>query len=240
MRRRGLSLIELLLALFISTMISGSLALAFSSVSKIIREEGPDEELRMSRLAAQDRLRDLIQAAFVSPNEDDQDSFFIGRIAGQGQGIGSGEYSDELLFTTLGRRVPGKALYNDEEEFEIRNETLGPIGGQVEYGISTTPVGDAGDAQGLYLRAQTPADTDPEQGGYESVLTDEITSVGFEFYDGTSWVSTWDTTTGERRLPAAVRVVYTVTDNDQEYNFVIRIPQSDVTPDNPLNSGGAQ
>jgi len=72
------------------------------------------------------------------------------------------------------------------------------------------------------------------------VLSPDVQSIGFEFYDGTQWVGSWDTTAaGQRRLPAAIRVSYKLTaDPNTTHVFVVRLPLSDVTPNNPVSNGG--
>ena len=62
-----------------------------------------------------------------------------------------------------------------------------------------------------------------------------VDTLSFEFYDGTDWQTTWDTTTmTTRRLPSAVRVTYKFTDEETEHVLVFPVPTSDVTPDNPV------
>ena len=90
------------------------------------------------------------------------------------------------------------------------------------------------------MREQRPSDGDAYQGGYESVLDSRVASMSFEFWNGETWQGEWDTLTqGSRRLPAAIRVTYTFDGEESTpHSFVVRIPLSDVTPDNPLGVGG--
>ena len=74
----------------------------------------------------------------------------------------------------------------------------------------------------------------------ESVLESSVTSIGFEFYDGTEWTAAWDTTEtgGTRRLPAAVKVSYTLATDTQNltHSFVVPLPTSDVDTNNPASA----
>lgn len=123
------------------------------------------------------------------------------------------------------------------------NATYGPQGGVAEIALSTTPVGSPpnGASGGLYERLQRPADADYTQGGTEQLFDADIATVGFQFYDGLEWVNTWDTTQpNQHRLPAAIKVSYTFTGEDPNspHAFIVRIPESDVTPNNPVSTQG--
>jgi hypothetical protein len=94
----------------------------------------------------------------------------------------------------------------------------------------------------LFERVQRPVDADPLQGGFESLVSSDVAEVGFQFWDGSGWLSEWDTRTGTRRLPAAVKVLYRLTDesSDQLHQFVVVISSSDVTSTNPVTQGASQ
>lgn len=69
---------------------------------------------------------------------------------------------------------------------------------------------------------------------------DQMSEILFEFWDGTQWITSWDTDSDGRRLPAAVRVTYRVSSDTDEHSFVVRIPTSDVTADNPMTTSSSQ
>ena len=126
-----------------------------------------------------------------------------------------------------------------ESDLEQLNADFGAQGGVTEISITQTPVGDPGQYNGaLYIRTQRPADADYTQGGTEQVFDDGIQKLQFEFFDGLNWDGGWDTTqSGMHYLPAAIRVHYWLkTDPDTEHIFVVRIPLSTLTPQNPLGS----
>lgn len=238
MRRRGITLIELMVALVISVFIAFALSLAFASAVRYQTEVVPRRLLVLSEIAFENNIRGLLERAYVDSSLDSSHTYFIGRVDPSGSSsLDSGQASTEVIFTAVGDRLAGGALVQDGSTFEDRNAILGPIGGVTERRIGLTPIGNAGNLNGVFLREQTPSDEDPDQGGMESLLDERVLSLAFEFWNGLDWQAEWDTETGERRLPAAVRVTYTLSGEDEASRaFVVRITGSDVTASNPLGS----
>ncbi len=142
--------------------------------------------------------------------------------------------SDNLTFTAVGSR-PSTQLYASTDDWETNNQNFGPQGGVAEVCLSLSAEDDPSNHQGLFLRTQRPADTDPTQGGFETVLSSDLSSIGYEFYDGTQWDPTWDTRSmTPRRLPSAVRVTYRFKKDTRDHVFVVALPYSDVTTANPV------
>ena len=180
--------------------------------------------------SVQGRIRRMIEGAKLNENDDaDTSAFFIAEAETDGE-LGA----DRLTFTTTAPDL-SLAVQASADDFETSHEANGPVGGLAEVSLSTTAVGDAGTNSGLFQRVQRPADGDDTQGGEESVLTDQIEKIGFEFFNGVDWVTTWDSVnTTPGRLPAAVRVSYTVVGDDPTVRkFVVAIPASDATADDP-------
>ena len=179
----------------------------------------------------EERLRRLIQAAWLNTSATDTLTYFLGETADSSSAT-SGNGANRLTFTALGLRPPGKTL-TTETDFQQNNQSIGPVGGPIEISISTTAVGQApGNTTGLVIREQTPADTDPTQGGTERLFDSRVTSINFEFWDGTTWQQSW-TTSSTRRLPSAVRVTYSLDQDSRSHVMVVPVPLSDVTADNP-------
>lgn len=246
MRRlqRGISLIETLLVAAITGIILMGVSAAYVAAHNFEARIGPRQEQFSVQRAFEDKITNLLQQAYLT-DEADTTTFFAASTGGEDtiQPTTSSTTSlpDTLVFTSMAQSLSGAYLNSSATDtFEDLNSTYGPQGGIAEFGLSTLAVGDPGNRTGLFLREQRPSDGDAFQGGYESVLEDHITSIGFEFYDGTQWITEWDTTTsGEKRLPAAVRVTYTLDNDDgQNHVFVVRMLYSDVTPTNPAASGG--
>lgn len=220
MKRRGVTLVEILIASVITVMIVGSISSAFAMVVRHQLVYGKARSQFESSIYFEDQVRSLLAQCYYSA-ENPTTTYFNGDST-----QGDSSVSDRLTFTVAGNRVPGDAKASTSEDFAERNESIGPVGGVTEVSLSTTPVGDAGARQGLFLRKQTPADGDPTQGGYESLLEADIATVTFEFYDSTTWIAVWDSATNAG-LPSAVRVTYTLTsDPEVERTFVVKIPQA--------------
>lgn len=239
MRRRGITLVEMLLAIAISAILWGAVLRAYVVGSNYERRlrEGNDPEI--VRLSFESRLTNLLQHAYVSPDTNDTTTYFT--TTPQGSTISTqGAAADTVVFTTTGLRIAG-AVMETTDDFETANQTFGPQGGVAEIALSLTPTGQPPENQtGLFIRQQNPSDGDTSQGGKEAVFDPNITSIQYEFWDGTAWQTAWDTaTTDSRRLPAAVRVTYRVSGETADRVLVIQIPLSDVTALNPITQGGA-
>ena len=246
-RMGGITLIELLLVLAMSTVLAAALTFALGSAIKL-QEANEAQQANYSRTHAMEQeLERTLEGARLNLSASNPatgstvttSSAPTSYFQGLSDGGSSEEGSDRLTFTTTAPGVPVAAM-DDTSDFETQQETRGPIGGLSEISIGMTPVGDAGENTGLFERIQRPSDSDPTQGGFESDLDPDIASIGFEFWDGTQWQTSWDTTQmTPPRLPEAVQVTYTIRNEagSPEHQFVIPIFASDVTPNNPVSSG---
>ncbi len=217
-KRQGLALVEILVAAIVTGVIVTSISTAFAIIVRHEQSFSLPRKNFESSIYFENQVRSLLQKATYDSNDGGY-TFFEGTSIS-----GDASTSDTLRFTVSGLSVLGPAFESTETDFETRNESFGPIGGATEVGLSMTPVGQAGSATGIFIRKQTPSDTDPEQGGYESVLDVDIASINFEFWDSTAWIATWDSSV-EGSLPTAVRVTYSrASDPDAEKSFVVTIP----------------
>lgn len=235
MRQRGLTLLELMVTIGLSTFVMMALAWAFSVATRT--SALVDEPVRSfeATVALEDQIRELISKAYISDTESDPNTYFVGRASGGGISAGNAG-ADELIFTMAGKRIKAAAIESQESEFESRNEQFGPIGGVTEVGLSTVPIGSAGNRQGLFVREQSPADSNIEQGGYERVLDPRISSIAFEFYEsqGQQWATEWDSQT-QGSLPAAVRVTYSLNhEDDLTRSFVVRLETTSLPSENTV------
>jgi hypothetical protein len=231
---RGITLVELLVASVMAGILSLAVVRAF--VTGIAYEPrmqtSRDAFDRIARFES--GLSKLLREAVLTEDEEDDASFFIAGL--EFGSTASGIVDDRLTFTAGGTTVALAALDADED-FQTLNERFGPQGGLAEVSIGLTPVGNPTVTDGLFLRRQRPADGDPSQGGDEILFESDVREISFEFFDGQVWQTTWDTRTGERRIPAAVRVTYRLENEDDLRTFVVRLPLSDVTPENPVGLG---
>lgn len=238
---RAFTLIELLVAVTIVAVVSAALSEAFVVGIDFGRHLDETRGVEDRRHLFEQRMRNLLQAAWLSSDETDPYSYFVASVGGSaaaGGGNTGGGDADTLTFTAAQLR-PSYPYLESLDDFDTLNQTYGPQGGTTEIAITMTPYGDSGGQTGLFLRKQRPADGDPTQGGYEEVFDPEVEAIRFEFYDGQQWVTDWDSgVAGEHRLPASIRIYYRVTGEANERSFVVKLPLSDVTPDNPAGAGG--
>lgn len=237
-KTRGISLFELLVVATMGAIVITGAARAFSAGVDFQTRVVPEREVQLDRQRFEDGVARLIRAAYITEDEQDATTYFVASNSGGGVSLTDAASADTLVFTVLGIPPPASFL-NSTEDFETRNQVFGPQGGVTEIQLGTTPIGEAGERTGLFLREQRPADGDPLQGGYEQVYEERVNSMYFEFWNGEAWTGEWDTIMqGARRLPAAVRVTYDFVGEEDSRSFVVRIPLSDVTPENPLAVGG--
>jgi type II secretory pathway pseudopilin PulG len=231
--RVGVTLLELLVVLVMMGFLTYALIYAFVGGIDMERRQSQRQSEQNPTARLERRITRLLTEATLSEDTADQTTYFVAATESEGA-LGA----DRLTFTTT---APGLSLAAQQsvDDFETQHEQSGPQGGVAEVSFGTTPVGQAVSTTGLFERLQRPADGDETQGGTEAVLEASVTQLGFEFYDGTQWTTEWDTlNSGTRRLPAAVRVSYTLsTDADAiPHSFVVRLPASDVDADNPANT----
>jgi Tfp pilus assembly protein PilE len=259
MIRRGITLIELLVSLAISVFVGVAVVGAFHTAVQMGPSISASNDKLQAGIALEDRLRKILSHAWINTSRTDQSTYFTSdpqvpvavatgstgsattsssqTQSGSGNGGAPGGGAPELVFTAMGLPPQNTALYNDDD-FETSNSSRGPAGGTTEYGLSLQPVGNAQGLKGVFLREQHPADTDPTQGGEETLLIPDVDTLSFEFWDGTEWQTTWDTPNmTPKRIPAAVRVTYSI-GNGTPHTFIVTLPNSDVTAANPVSTTG--
>lgn len=243
--RRGLTLLELLIVLTLVVILSAAVGYGFIAGLDMQRMSAQRQADQDSAQAMEQRITRMLQGAKLSDDEGDRTTYFVGETVETGA---TGDLGcDRIIFTTTAPGV-SQAAISSTEDFETQHERFGPQGGIAEISYSMVPTGDAGDRAGLFERIQRPGDGDPTQGGTESLLSERVAQIGFQFWDGTQWVNTWDTEIGERRLPAAVRVSYILRNEARDSGpdapaggirvFVVPLLSSDVDSLNPLAGTG--
>lgn len=225
--RTGFTLIELLVTALIVGIITMALASAFAYGATYQTRSEASRQRELARIQFEDRLRDLLQNATVSTDTTDTTTYFLA-------GADAAGADDRMTFTAAIPRISG-AQVDSTDDFQTQNQEFGPQGGLDEISIGLTPVGQTQQNSGLFIREQRPSDGDTTQGGYESVLDPDVTSIQWEFFDGVNWDTTWDSiTVTNRRIPAAVRMTYQLQNEQNPRVLVVRLKNSDVTPTNPV------
>jgi len=235
--RAGLTLIEVLVAMGIGGIVVAASAVAFRAGVDHLYFSQRVLQTEQSKSDWTSGLRQSLSCALISSDANDTKSFFIASSDDASSDLGA----TQITFTSSFANIPGGSL-GTELTFDDVHDTYGPLGGLAEFSYGTVATGDAGTATGLFERVQRPVDADPLQGGFESLVSAVVSEIGFQFWNGSEWLTEWDTRSGTRRLPAAVKVQYRLTDEstDQLHQFVVIIPNSDVTSANPVTQGASQ
>ena len=194
-RARGFTLVELLVAIVILSLISVLIYNAFASMKRS-REgiERVDDRYREGRLAMARMTREL-ESAFISFHAPINTSLLVERTAFIGT---TGTPADRIDFNSFSnRRLDRNSHVSDQCE--------------LSYFGSSNP--DQPGVTDLARRVSTTLDLDPKKGGRVEVLATDIDLFDLQYLDpmSGSWVDTWDTTqsiTGQpARLPLQVRIV---------------------------------
>lgn len=191
---RGFTLVELLVAIVILSLISVLIYNAFASMKRS-REgiERVDDRYREGRLAMARMTREL-QSAFISLHAPFNTALLVQRTAFIGS---TGTPADRLDFDSFANR---------------RIDRNSHVSDQCELSYFGSPNPDSPGITDLARRVSTTLDLDPRKGGRVEVLATDIDLFDLQYLDPMSgnWVDTWDTTqsaTGQpSRLPVQVRI----------------------------------
>jgi general secretion pathway protein J len=194
-RARGFTLVELLVAIVILSLISVLIYSAFSSMKRS-REglERVEDRYREGRLAMARMTREL-QSAFISLHAPINTALLVEKTSFVGT---SGTPADRIDFDSFANR---------------RVDRNSHISDQCELSYFGSPNPDASGVIDLARRVSTTLDLEPKKGGRVEVLATDIDLFDLQYLDPLSgtWLDTWDTTQGvtgqPARLPVQVRIV---------------------------------
>jgi general secretion pathway protein J len=198
MNRRGFTLLEIVIAVAVTSFIGLTLAYSLNSTAgtKDVME-GQSERYRMLR-AAMGRMEREIAAAYVSDRYDgkryrdafDRPTNFVGE-------------REKLMFSSLAHQ----RLYADAKESDQM---------VVEYVVKTSSEKGARGRTDLIRREKALLEERMDRGGNEDVLFEGVKKIEFDYWDSEKkqWVNEWDTRRNERKtvLPTRVRVRLTALD----------------------------
>jgi general secretion pathway protein J len=201
---RGFTLVELLVAIVILSLISVLIYSAFSSMKRS-REglERVEDRYREGRLAMARMTREL-QSAFISFHAPINTSLLVEKTAFIGT---TGTPADRLDFDSFANR---------------RMDRNSHISDQCELSYFGSPNPDNSGVIDLARRISTTLDLDPRKGGRVEVLATDIDLFDLQYLDPQTgnWVDTWDTTqslTGSQpRLPLQVRILLVLNGGERQ------------------------
>lgn len=219
-RARGITLLEILVAIGILSLVASLVYGAFDGMSKSRQGiERVADRYHQGRSAVA-RMSREVQSAFISlhqpldPNFSTRKTAFI---------ASHGSYADRLDFTSFShQRISAGAHESDQNE--------------LSYFGSPDPRSSAID---LVRREAKYIDIDPQHGGVIQVLAENIKSFKLSYLDGITgdWKTDWDSTqaTESLRLPQQVRIELILNGSQGEpLTFVSKAP---VMMQAPLNFG---
>jgi type II secretion system protein J len=175
-RGAGFTLIEVLLAMVAAAILLSALYGLFGRAVKL--RDQAEEHIRVARLrtrAVNALKADLANARLLG-------TAMNGSFVGSQTPPSSSQFPGYLKFTTTTGRDSADAPYGDAQE--------------VEYYITADPQ-STNQQSGVLVRTTNRVllASTPEITSEERLLTG-VQSLELEFYDGSEWKSTWDTTTG--------------------------------------------
>ncbi len=205
-RERGFTLVELLVAIVILSLISVLIYSAFSSMKR--SREGiqrVEDRYREGRLAMARMTREL-QSAFISLHAPINTALLVEKTAFVGS---TGTPADRLDFDSFANR---------------RIDRNSHVSDQCELSYFGSPNPDNSGVIDLARRVSTTLDLDPKKGGRVEVLATDIDLFDLQYLDPVTgtWQDTWDTTqsvTGQpARLPVQVRIVLVLNGGNRQGN----------------------
>lgn len=200
--RRGLTLLEVLIASAILVMVSTMIWASFDQTSRLRTRIGYRQENDYLMRTAMGRITRDLRGAYLSLHVNQTQTLLAATTQFMGRGGGGG----------------GSAL--DMATFTHRRLRRGSHEGDAcEVGYR---LGERRNSRGydLLRREQARIDTDPQHGGILDVLVPNVRRFELKYYDPTTqqWVDQWDTTQAAGqpgRLPARVRVLLSVEEGER-------------------------
>lgn len=206
MTRRGLSLLEVVVAISILALIG---SLTFETIASALdTRDVLEEEDRANQSArvALDRLRRDLRLAYLTSNTSAVATY-------RTQFVGKNEDPDELFFTSLSHH----RMYRESRECDQT---------EVTYWTEDDPTLDG--AKVLLRREAPRIDHEPEKEGLIAPLAYHLKEVNYRFINPKSntWLDEWDSTGVDQAnmLPRAVQIalVFLVPDAEDETRLVER------------------
>jgi general secretion pathway protein J len=192
-RTRGMTMIEVMVALAILAMVSVLIHGVFESLSRGKKgEEMRADRAHQAREAMQRIVRDL-SAAYLSVHSPSSQALVTRKTAF----VGRSSFSfDRIDFTAFAH---------------MRTERDSHESDQAEVGYFAAKNPDVPDQMDLVRREQTPIDLDPLKGGIVNVVAEDIDQFDIRYLEPQTgqWVETWDSTqiSGQpNRLPLEVKI----------------------------------
>jgi len=196
MKRQGLTLIEIMVAISIFAAVGAIIYGGFAQTARAKRTLETQLDRYHAIGAALERMTRELSAAYISMSitsgltQQAMKTAFIGKESG---------FGDRLDFNSLSHT----RMYRDAKESD-QNE--------ISYFLTDAA---RGDGKVLARRMQPRVDDKPGEGGRVEVLLDDVLEFDVEYLDPVSkeWIKSWDSTSAAgqmNRLPVQVKILLTV------------------------------
>jgi general secretion pathway protein J len=210
---RGLTLLEVMVAVAILAMVSVLIYGAFDGMSRGKKSLGQRADRYHQGRAAMSRIAMELSSAFLSMHQPltQQQVRRLTVFSGT-----DGSPADRLDMTTFShRRLVRDAHESDQNEISYFGSPDPDVPGKIDLARRESPV----------------IDLEPKRGGEVNVLAEDIDLFDLKYLDATTglWTDTWDTTqaaTGQpNRLPFEVRITLVLKrgPNNQPIRFITKV-----------------
>jgi len=226
-RKRGFTLLEILLALAISAIVLAGIGTVFyGAIHLRDRTEAAIEASVPITQALTIIRRDLLGA--LPPGGSGSYYSLAGDFRANAAGTGSGRLQ---IFTTTG-------VLNDNDPWSDVQEVIYELHDPIPRGN-----GSGRDLTRVVVR-NVLATAQPDTA--ERVVLSNVRSAEFECYDGMNWQTSWDTSAGNTNLPTAIKVRLTMASDgganlmgQQPYELIVPLVAQSRT-NQVQSSGGSQ
>ena len=195
----GFTLLELILAMLMAAMLSLALYGAMHSAIQARRTAQRTVQSTRAGSIAMEIISHDLEDAFPPPTVDPNATTTPLTMAGPFQGshqAGGGGDNDDLVFSTL-----------SHDELATDNGPLSEGICTVEFYIKSDPAGPV-----LVRRITRNVLAPTQTPGTDELLCRNVRSFSVQYYDGTSWQPSWDSTQVGDVLPPAVSVTIIIED----------------------------
>lgn len=178
---RGFTIAEILVAILITSIIASVIYGSYMGSLRIIYDSQKDmERMNMARLIL-DRISSDLSCAFLRDYREYL--VFVGMDSGEGK-----TGADSVMFT---------ASNNDRPERDSAESDLC----EISYYLDPDEGGEL-----FILRRKDPTlDEDPFSGGETRIIGEGVAGLDLEYFDGESWLPSWDSR-DDNSLPRAARI----------------------------------
>lgn len=212
--RKNFTLVEVALSVLLAALLMTGIVACFRSVF-VLRDRNADRETlqRICRQCLSRIRRDL--TALVPPD----DYGLAGDLVGTNGEDSLGDL-DTIEFSALVNRMHGSTFGTDIE--------------QIQYEITADEDGNRILVRETWSNPLALYTEDAE----ETTLLTNVAGLNLEYYDGTDWLTSWDSSQQDGELPVAVRVTISLAGDDRPIQEIITTVAISVETAAELSQGG--